>query len=95
MAMLAIEVSQAALFGALAPASVRFVTELAKMGLRISAKSQMGPAGATALRRLQALLLRRGVAVGLAGEGRDLGVDAAAGALRRRRCARRRITSVR
>jgi hypothetical protein len=63
MAMLVIEVSQAALYGALAPASMAFVTELAKMGLRVSAKSQMEPTGSAVIRQLQALLLRHGVVV--------------------------------
>jgi len=95
MAMMAIELSQAALYRALAPASVAFVTELAQLGLRVSAQSQMGPAGSSALRQLQRLLGRRGVAVALADEGRDLGVDAAAGRLRSRRVAARRISAAR
>ena len=95
MAMMLVELTQSALLGTLRPAVFRFVEELGRLGLRISTKSTLCPTTSSAVRALQAALLKQGVATSLADGGRDLGGGVQAAWRRTKAVALRRLTAAR
>ena len=65
------------------------------MGLKISGKTTITPTSSEAMQMLRRALERVGVAVSLAGEARDLGIDAFGAAKRRQKVARARVLKAR